>query len=122
MRTTSMSLHALIGLFLISCATIAVAEISRICTAVQTAATRLATDDRKIHTGPVNVHSIKAGIGRLADRRQKLTITALAEELGVTRQNLNRSIRKDRELLTAYTASVEKAQQETGVARRTQKK
>src|SRR3989338_1958608 len=88
-------------------------EVIRVCGAMQMAlVTASSGRRRRPYTGLVSPQAIMAGVARLAEKRSVLTITALAVELGTTRQNLNRSILGDQGLKTAYFTAVDKAQRE----------
>jgi len=88
----------------------AVAEVIRVCEAMRMAVANSEAPMRKVHTGPANVDEIGAGVARLGKKGEKLTITALADELKTTRQNLNRAINSDLILRSAYNHAVTEAQ------------
>ena len=88
----------------------AAAEVIRVCDAVQAAVTGSDVLVSKVYTGTANPDAIAFAVDRLGKRGGKLTITALADELKIARQNLNRAINNDPILRAAYNRAVTEAQ------------
>lgn len=90
-----------------------VAEVTRICTTV-TDVLHIPGERNiltRVYTGAISVPAIEAGIKRLAEQKGvRLTKSALAKELGTSRQNLYRAFREDSILLSVYATAIEKAQ------------
>ena len=82
----------------------------RICDTLKIAAE--ASPRGRLYTGNIYPLSISEGVATLARKGKRLSISALACQLGTIRQNLNRAIHNDATLHAAYHNAVAKAQRE----------